>query len=123
MADPGPRLTLEAAQSIQPSAHGFTLMSIKALHHLGVVELQFKAQGERDNPATGETVNFKIKLKTEKSPRGSVDPQRQADALDVPQLPKLRFQHSRYYMGLLRERKEETVGGVEAHRLGRPAPG
>lgn len=37
-----------------------------------------------------------------------------------PPLPKLRFQPSRHYMGLLKEWKEETTGGAEAHTLGRP---
>lgn len=66
-ADPGPQAHL-GSRPVHPAFR--TRVHVdehKALHHLGVVELQFKAGSERDNPARGETVNFKVKLKTEKS--------------------------------------------------------
>ena len=71
-ADPGPQAHLGGGPVHPAFRTRVHVDEHKALHHLGVVELQFKARGERDNLATGETVNFKVKLKTEKSPRGSV---------------------------------------------------
>ena len=54
LADPDPQAHLGGSPVHPAFRTRVHVDEHKALDHLGVVELQFKAQGERDNPATGD---------------------------------------------------------------------